>query len=1125
MQVEIVGRQLELDALRRSFAAAQRRPSLILLTGEPGIGKTRLAETFAAFAEAQGARIAWARCWDFGGAPAFWPWLQLLRNLLGEDEAEARLAPAADPAGEPERARFALFDSITQAVKRSATQPLVLLIDDIHVADVPSLVLLRFLLRDPRPAPILFVGTARQSPTEATGEVRELIGELGRLGETLPLSGLSADEVQSWLSLARGGSPASGGADRADEARELVQASGGNPFFIGELLQSRSSGPCVLPSTIREALRQQIRRLSPGAQAVLSATSVVGRGATAYLLERVAQRALPEILEALRECLQSGLLVETRERVGHYAFAHALAREVTYADLPVATQLELHHRAGEALENLYGDDREAHAAELARHLLAAGDTAATQRGLGYLLTAAQRAMRMAAYEEAASHVERALDIVARDGRPGQEPERCLLLLLAAEAWIASGAMAKATAAFQRVMAVATETRNAPAWREPICAALDAVHRGYRERLVSFAPTADDCFAVAALHMARSNPLPFTEEAHVKALETALGRLSGDTPLRAMVLAQLAAELRADPTSLERREALTTEAVTVARRVQAPPRILVAVLNARLLAVRGPESMEERAAAAEEMLSLADQAGDPVARLEGLRWRMGAAFELGNFAAGDSDLQEYTRIAEQVKQWGPLDTAAMVGGMRAYVAGDYARGRALNERGRELARISNLPVSLMLAEAREVFAHVDQGRTEEIIVAVDGMRAVLREKRGAGSFGARLEAVLAWALLHAGRVEEARATLVRLAPQALEQARPDHTRTVELALLGEVAAVAGPAELQARFHQLLLPWRDRVVMADTVACFGPVSRYLAVLAEAMGQLDLACEHAEHAVEMARRIGEGSIAARALGEAALVLLKRGRAADVETARAHASAARAMAARMGMAPLLARLEGLDLDKVAPTPPAAAKPAVAVPAARAAPVVVEPAGLALVFRREGKDWQCGRPARTVAVKHVRGMGYLHRLMEAAGKEVHVLELVSENGTSVPQAARGDGAGPVLDARAKAEYREELASLQEELEEAEGFQDEGRAEHIREEIELFTSQLAAAVGLGGRDRKASSTTEKARMSATVAIKRAIKAVAAADSVVGQHLEASIHTGTFCSYAPDPSLSVQITLY
>ena len=140
------------------------------------------------------------------------------------------------------------------------------------------------------------------------------------------------------------------------------------------------------------------------------------------------------------------------------------------------------------------------------------------------------------------------------------------------------------------------------------------------------------------------------------------------------------------------------------------------------------------------------------------------------------------------------------------------------------------------------------------------------------------------------------------------------------------------------------------------------------------------------------------------------------------------------------------------------------------------------------------------------------------------MLQLVSETGLSVPRAAQGEATGPVLDAQARSEYKEQLESLRGELAEAESFGDAGRASRAREGIEFLTEELARAVGLGGRDRRAAGAAERARTSATVAIKRALKVIGSVDRALASHLEKSIRTGTFCSYDPDPSLAIQLSL-
>jgi len=195
-----------------------------------------------------------------------------------------------------------------------------------------------------------------------------------------------------------------------------------------------------------------------------------------------------------------------------------------------------------------------------------------------------------------------------------------------------------------------------------------------------------------------------------------------------------------------------------------------------------------------------------------------------------------------------------------------------------------------------------------------------------------------------------------------------------------------------------------------------------------------------------------------------------------------------------------------------------------------------ACIFRREGEYWTVGDASAVVRLKDAKGLRYLAQLLASPGREVHALDLVRTTeangdaetsgrvlGTDRVTASIGS-AGPVLDAQAKASYRERLTTLRDELEEAEHFNDAGRASRAREEIEALTEQLAAAVGLGGRDREAASDAERARLTVTKRIKGALAKIRESHPALGHHLIGGVKTGYFCVYVPPPDGSVDWAL-
>jgi hypothetical protein len=294
----------------------------------------------------------------------------------------------------------------------------------------------------------------------------------------------------------------------------------------------------------------------------------------------------------------------------------------------------------------------------------------------------------------------------------------------------------------------------------------------------------------------------------------------------------------------------------------------------------------------------------------------------------------------------------------------------------------------------------------------------------------------------------------------------------LVLASQVCVLLEDTEMAERLYGPVttLALSHRVFVGPPAGSFsGPISRFAGELALLTGRVEEAIGHHDEAIAVSRMIGSPALEA-------LSLRARERAVTQRSAAAPSAALASLAT-----PVL-------------------EPSVA------AAVVPETGKLPLSLRREGDVWAItwgDRPC--LRLKHSKGLGYLNYLLEQPGRDVHVLELV---GT---EHATGD-AGPVLDARAKADYRKRLDDLKEELEEAESFRDRGRVERAQEEIEAIAEQLAGAVGLGGRDRRAASDVERARINVQRRLKDAIDRVAIADAGLGRYLTAYVKTGTYCSY-------------
>lgn len=903
-----VGREGEREAFQAAFGrAAEGRLQVVLLCGEPGIGKTTLAAETAAAAAATGATVLYGHCDEDVGVP-YGAWAEALGHYVEHAEAAelerhvaehgaelARLVPhlrrrvagAPDPhTADPESERYLLFSAVTGLVAGAARdRPAVVVLDDLHWADKPALVLLQHLVTAATTIPVLVIGTYRQTDLGPDQPLTDALAELHRSPHVsrMTLAGLADEDVVALLA-ARAGHVLD--ADVEELARVLRRETDGNPFFVSELLRSLAEsggfarvdgrwtsqrlGLDELPNSIREVITRRVRRLGRWPQTALGAAAVLGREFDGDLLARVLDAGEHEVAEALDAAVDAGLLVPAD---GRFAFAHTLVQRSLSGALGKAAEQRLHRRAAEALEELCGDDPGPRIVELAHHWLEGARRSDAAKAVDYAVRAGDGALDQLAADEAIRWYHRGLQALA-GGYAANDRTRCELLVRLGDALRQAGD---------------------PSFRATLLgSAMLAQELGDTELLVRSALTNTRGFASA---------LGSVDEERVEVLEAALaanGR--ADSPARARLLAQLASELTFSG-QWDRRVALSDEALALARRLGFGG-TLGAVLTLRFVPTWAPETLEARTGEAQENVEAADRLGHPRAQFHAVHWRAVARVEAGDLAGARADAARATELAEAL---GQPTTRWLATGARASLAAIAGRlpdaerlaGEALGDATASSQPDGRLFYALALAGVR-----FEQGRLAEL-------RVPLAETAARSPGVAALRGAIALACASA---DEPRArALLEVAIAGLDELPRDPTWLSALALFALTAHELGDARAAAALYERMAPWAGQIVFAG-MAAWMAVDHHLGVLAGLLGRPADARAHLDAAATLHERIGapvwlartrvEQALAARdavdggewraSLEEARDVAERHG--AEVVERRAEEALARAVAAPAG-------------------------------------------------------------------------------------------------------------------------------------------------------------------------------------------------------------------------------------
>ena len=844
----LVGRTRELAELREGLldtAAGSGR--FFMLTGEPGIGKTRLAQEFCSEAKLTGHAVAWSRCWEGEGSPPYWPWIQLIRGCLKSGVADAavldlgggymrnlvpefgtrnaapsvhNLVAPAPPFASDERApseRFRLFESLASFFQSIATNfPLVMVLEDIHAADGDSLRALLFVARELQHSRIFMVATFRAVEARLSAANAETFGALAREGRRIDLPRLNEHEVRELITAQE---PATSPA----EAQALFRATEGNPFFLEEILRFPKAervrdsvdwiGPgTAIPDGIREIVRTRMRPLSDSTKKILSVAAVIGPHFRADLLSRILQIELSQIFEHLDEAVTHGLVRETPGTPVQYQFSQTIVADTIAAEMSKSRLLDLHWQVADHLEQLNQADPAPVLAKIAHHYMKALPLASAAKAIDYSVRAARRALNLFAYEEAERLASLAVEAGPLDDS-GDGGRACEALLVLAEAQSKADKMESGRKNFVETARIARKL-------------------GRHDLLSRIALAMDSNITAGAI-----------DRELVSLIEESLAAFENqESTTRAMLLAKLAASLYWSENS-ERVASLCEQAVALARRLEDVGALIFALWRQHYALWR-PENLDQRLAIASEMIGIAD-------RLHSVEWarraheiRIADLLELGDLRSTENEFLIYQKLYTQPdRQNGSVQ---IIRSMRALLRGELVEAERQAEEAMNIGMRNQQPRALTSYAAQLTMIRFEQGRLKEMESLLSSYVVQFPQLDVA-------RCALILASIESENREQARTQFEYFARDDFAHLRRDWNWLATVTVAAQVSVYLDDTARAESLYRLMLPFARRNVMLGWYEIgYGSASRTLGILAAALRRYDEAEKHFENALTMNRRL---------------------------------------------------------------------------------------------------------------------------------------------------------------------------------------------------------------------------------------------------------------------------------
>jgi tetratricopeptide (TPR) repeat protein len=796
-------------------------------------------------------------------------------------ELGERIGAGVPERGEPDSDRYRLFEAIDGWLAALARyRPVLLVLDDLHWADRPSLLLLEHLMRRADASRLLILATYRPPELHPGSQVLGALANFRRRAdvERMTVGGLSADEVLDLFERV-GGHPL--GERAARLAERLQRKTCGNPFFLWEMtrhlvelgIASEHDGywdatvdadAVDVPESVREVVQARIARLSDGCQRFLGVASLKGDEFRARIAAEASDTSQESLVDILDEAMHAGILNEVSAATNRYTFAHAVVRDTVHDSLSHGRRIHIHHKIGLALERQCGTSGP-HLAQLAYHLCEGASAGNADEAVHYAQLAGQQAMLEVAYEAAGLHYRRAIEVVDLQ-EPRDEALRCQLLLALGDAHNKAG---DAAAGCDRFVEAAEAAR-----------ALDSA-----EHLASAAIGFGGVMPAAVEPSRRAQSL----------LEEALGRLGGaDSTARALALGRLAHWLNIGGSRTER-VVLCNDAIAMARRL-GDPATLAEVLSYRYWALDGPDDVVSQLEAGTEIAKLGEKLGDREIVLQGYKCQLHALFELGHTGAAERIAGSMTRLADELRQPEYLRLAMMWEATTAGLQGRFEVANRLAAETRALLRQSGHPQEQVIYFALTLPWRWLGGCMAEVVPALE--RAVERQ-----ATTLTWPALLAWAYAETGQPERAADALEAIGPEAVrDMDRNFYWWTVVVALANSVAALKQP-EWASLLYGLMVPYRDHNSTTGQALFLGAASHHVGVLACTLHRWDEAIDHLEHALERHQEMGARPFVALTKQAYASALRGRNGTGDTDLANQALGDALALAAELELGPVVLR------------------------------------------------------------------------------------------------------------------------------------------------------------------------------------------------------------------------------